>query len=181
MIFYTVTLSSLGIYYHLQLQVQNYQSFEERSYSREHYIRHAVIIVASDKITENQPIGLHKNSGNCIEKFGISPTRQHKKIRISILVGQPPMSDNLFAPPSVQGQLASLRSKDEAAEADSKEQATEKNMLVATTPPPNDRQDRELYPGDREVIFIGAYCVQVSAVGLHLMHVNSGPWDGRYW
>lgn len=91
------------------------------------------------------------------------------------------MSDNLFAPPSVQGQLASLRSKDEVAEADPGEQATEKNMLVATTPPPNDRQDRELYPGDREVIFIGACCVQVSAVGLHLMHVNSGPWDGRYW
>lgn len=52
--------------------------------------------------------------------------------------------------------------------ADDKEQGTETNELVATTPPPNDSQDRELYAGDREVVFVGAYFIQISAVGLHL-------------
>lgn len=66
---------------------------------------------------------------------------------------------------------------------DSKEQATETltNTLVTTTPPPNDTKDWELYSGDREVVFIGAFCVKTSWAVLYLKcNWNSGSWDGGH-
>ena len=53
--------------------------------------------------------------------------------------------------------------------------------VIPTTPPPNDARDKTLYPGDREVIFVGACrcppCLnEVSAN--HCDTLISRSWDG---